>query len=92
VLKVIQEYRIGRQIGFFMLNNTLSNDTCIDYVLHKIYLYMNEKQHLRHHLQCLGHIINLIAQIYLLEKKAEETLDELELAHLRKDFEKIAAI
>ena len=75
-----------------MLNNASSNDIYIDYVLCKLYLHINEKQYLRHYLQCLGHIVNLIAQTYLLEKKVEETLDELELAHLRKDFEKIAAI
>ena len=75
-----------------MLDNVSSNDTCIDYVLHKLYLHINEKQYLRHCLRYLGHIVNLIAQTYLLGKKVEETLDELELAHLRKDFEKIAAI
>ncbi|KAJ9649996.1 hypothetical protein H2201_009323, partial [Coniosporium apollinis] len=53
---------------------------------------MNAQQRKSRRLRCLGHVINLAAQVFLLGKKAEDTLDSLALAHLRHDYEKIAAI
>ena len=53
---------------------------------------MNAKQRLRRRLRCLGHVINLCAQAFLLGKQSQETLDQLELAHLQYDFEAIAKV
>ena len=92
VLKVICEYKIGGQIGFFMLDNASSNNVCIDLILQMLYPNMSEKQHRRRRLQCLGHVINLAAQIFLLGKKAENTLDKLQMAYLCQDYEKITGI
>ena len=92
VLKVIREYRIGRRIGYFMLDNASSNDTCVDCVLRTLFPHFTKKQRERRRLRCLGHVINLAAQTFLLGTKAETTIDELEIAYLREDFEKIAAI
>jgi hypothetical protein len=92
LLKVFREYKIGGYIGFFILDNASANDTCVDLVLRKLYPKMNAKQRLRRRLRCLGHIINLCAQAFLLGKQSQETLDQLELAHLQYDFEAIAKV
>ena len=48
---------------------------------------MNAKQRLPRRLRCLGHIINLAAQAFFLGKQSQETLDQLELAYHRHDFD-----
>lgn len=90
LLEVFREYKIGGRIGFFILDNASSNDTCVDLVLRKLYPWMNAKQRLRRRLRCLGHIINLAAQAFLLGKQSQETLEQLELAYHRHDFDAIA--
>ena len=92
LLEVFREYKIGGRIGFFILDNVSSNDTCVDLVLRRLYPWMNAKQRLRRRLRCLGHIINLSAQAFLLGKKSQETLEQLELAHHRHDFDAIVKV
>jgi len=90
LLKVFREYKIGSRIGFFITDNASSNDVCIDLVLSKLYPNMNAKQRHRRRLRCLGHVVNLAAQAFLFGKQSQETLDELDLAYRRRDFEAIA--
>src|SRR5579871_908118 len=90
LLKVFREYKIGSRIGFFITDNASSNDVCIDLVLSKLYPNMNAKQRHRRRLRCLGHVVNLAAQALLFGKQSQETLDELDLAYRRCDFEAIA--
>jgi hypothetical protein len=92
LLKVFREYKIGGRIGFFVLDNASSNDTCVDLVLRKLYPRMNEKQRRRRRLRCLGHVVNLAAQAFLLGSQSQETLDQLGLANGRRDFEAIAKL
>lgn len=92
LLNVFREYKIGGRIGFFILDNASANDTCVDLVLRRLYPKMNAKQRLRRRLRCLGHVINLSAQAFLLGKQSQETLGQLELANLRHDFEAIAKV
>jgi hypothetical protein len=75
-----------------MLDNASTNDVCVDLVLRKLYPGMNAKQRRRRRLRCLGHVINLAAQAFLFGKKSQETLDELDLAYRRHDFEAIAKV
>ena len=84
--------KIGRRIGFFVLDNASANDTCVDIILRTLYPKMSQKQRRRRRLRCLGHVVNIAAQAFLLGKGAEKTLDELEIAFLRQDFQKIADI
>ena len=44
VFNVVSEYRIGSQIGYFMLNNALSNNTAVDLILKTLYPKITEKQ------------------------------------------------
>ena len=90
ILKVFREYKIGSRIGFFVLDSASTNDTCVEIILKTLYPKMNEKQRRRRRLRCLGHIVNLAARAFLLGHGAEKTLDELEIAYLRHDFQKIA--
>ena len=92
LLKVFREYKIGGRIGFFILDNASSNDTCVDLVLRKLYPEMSARQRRRRRLRCLGHVINLVAQAFLLGKQYQETLDQLELAYRRHDFDSIAKV
>jgi hypothetical protein len=86
ILKVINDYKIGKRIGFFMLDNAASNDVAVAIVLKKLMPYASEKQQARRRLNCLGHIINLAAQVFILGKDAEKTLAELELLELVGNF------
>src|SRR5436189_153017 len=92
LLKVFREYKIGGRIGFFVLDNASSNDVCVDLVLQKLYPEMNAKQRRRRRLRCLGHVINLAAQAFLFGKTSQETLEELDVAYRRHDFEAIAKV
>jgi hypothetical protein len=92
LLKVFREYKIGSRIGFFVLDNASSNDTCVDLVLRKLYPWMNKKQRRRRRLRCLGHVINLAAQAFLLGSQPQDTLEQLGLANGRHDFEATAKI
>jgi hypothetical protein len=92
VLDVIGEYRIRGRIGYFMLDNASSNDTAVDLILQTLYPNMSEKQRKRRRLRCLAHVVNLAAQAFLLGKRSDTTLEELQLAYSRHDFEAIANI
>jgi hypothetical protein len=83
---VINDYKIGKRIGVFMLDNAASNDVAVAIVLKKLMPYASEKQRARRRLRCLGHIINLAAQVFILGKDAEKTLAELELLELVGNF------
>ena len=92
VLNIVTKYRISSRIGYFMLNNALSNDTAVDLILKTLYPKITEKQRKRCRLWCLGYIVNLAAQAFLLGRAADTTLEELELAYSRQDFEAIKNI
>jgi hypothetical protein len=89
ILRVIKDYKIGKRVGFFMLDNATSNDTAVDIILSKLYPNMTPKQRLRRRLRCLGHVVNLAAQTFILGKDAEKTLTDLELLELVGNFTEI---
>ena len=63
VLEVISTYGLtGDRIGWFMLDNVNSNDTCVGEILKA--LEINDTIE-RRRLRCLGHIINLGARAFL---------------------------
>ena len=79
ILKVVRTYELtGDQIGWFVLDNATSNDTCVAEVLKD--LSINDTV-ARRRLRCLGHIINLAAKAFLFgsgdfEKEVERTEEE----------------
>jgi hypothetical protein len=92
LLQLISDYKIRGRIGFFMADNASNNDTCIDLILQNLYPHMTKKQHLRRRLRCLGHIINLCAQAFLVGKDADKICKELEAAYRDGDMKKIGEL
>jgi hypothetical protein len=89
---IFNDYRITEQIGFFMADNASSNDVCIDTVLKTLYPYMTKKQRLRRCLRCLGHIVNLCAQAFIVGKDADKVCREIEAAYREGEFAKIGEL
>lgn len=57
VLPVIKDYGFGDKLGFFVLDNASSNDTCVAELGRQFNFDPKERR-----LRCVGHILNLIAQ------------------------------
>lgn len=90
VLKLLNEYDIGGgQIGYFMLDNASSNDTAVNFILKKLCPWMEVKQRRYRRLRCLGHIINLYCQAFLMGRNSERYLAKLEKHYQRGDYAKI---
>ena len=90
IVELLKEYEIGGdQIGYFMLDNASSNDAAVDFILKEICPWMTPKQ--RHHrrLRCLGHIINLCSQAFLMGRNCEKELKKLEKHYARGDYAKV---
>ncbi len=90
ILTVFSEFRIGCKIGYFVTDNAQNNDTAIDAVIHALYPAMLKPERDKRRLRCLGHVVNLCAQAFILGKNAEEDLLILETAHASGDIDKIA--
>jgi hypothetical protein len=80
VLEVIRKYELtGDMIGWFVLDNARSNDTCVAEILKALGIDDTVE---RRRLRCLGHIINLAAKAFLfgpdpndVEKEIKKTED-----------------
>ena len=85
VIAVIREYDIARRLGFFVLDNAESNDTCVDAVLKAVRPDLEKKAR---RLRYLGHIMNLAAQALLFDTNTDaftaEILVATKLRHERK--------
>ncbi|XP_044723961.1 restless-like transposase [Hirsutella rhossiliensis] len=67
VLELLTEYDIGGdQIGYFMLDNASSNDTAVEFILKELCPWMKPQQRRHRRLRCLGHIVNLCCQAFLM--------------------------
>jgi hypothetical protein len=69
VQDVVQEYEIQSSLGCFVLDNAHSNDTAVE-KLGKLYKWPKNEYRQRR-LRCIGHIINLVAQAFILGEKQE---------------------
>ena len=92
LVRLFKEYDILDRIGFFICDNADNNDTCISYVLRKQNRRMTKKQIARRRIRCLGHVINLCAQAFLIGKDAEKVVKKLESALKDGDYKKIRAL
>jgi len=77
VIAVIEEYEITDILGYFILDNVSSNDTCVREILKKLRPDLNPK---KCRLRCFGHIVNLAAKAFYLVKK--QMLLNLRLIHM----------
>ncbi len=87
ILQVIREYGLtGNHIGWFMLDNVSSNNTCIAEILKA--LGINDTvEHRRLHY--LGHILNLAAKAFLFGSDIKSFEDELKINEEEKKQQEI---
>lgn len=85
VVQVIQEYGFEQKLGYFVLDNASSNDTCVEAILGKIRPDLIKKER---RLRCIGHIINLAAQAFLYGKDEEAFTAEVYGASMIADMKK----
>ncbi|KAG7403377.1 putative AC transposase [Fusarium oxysporum f. sp. rapae] len=90
ILELLREYDVGGdQIGYFMLDNASSNDTAVEFILKELCPWMTPKQRRHRRLRCLGHIINLCCQAFLMGRDCERYLAKLEKHYQRGDYAKV---
>ncbi|KJZ71689.1 hypothetical protein HIM_08927 [Hirsutella minnesotensis 3608] len=89
LLHIFDDYGIKGRIGYFMADNASSNDSCIDLVLQALYPNMSRKHRVRRRLRCLGHIVNLCAQAFIMGKGATKTCKDLDSAYREGDYARI---
>lgn len=68
ILSLIKEYEITSKIGYFVLDNITSNDTCVDQILRELRPDLNKKERRLH---CVGNIVNLAANAFLFGNDVE---------------------
>jgi len=76
VIAVIKEYEVTNILGYFILDNASSNDTCVREVLKQLHPNLNPKKHRLHY---FGHIINLATKAFLFGEEAEAFELEVDL-------------
>ena len=79
---VIKEFEINERLGYFVLDNAESNDTCIEHLLLKIAPQL-QKKHRR--LRCMGHILNLACQALLFGDVPEQHQANVHLVRALQD-------
>ncbi|KAJ6437886.1 transposase-like protein [Purpureocillium lavendulum] len=57
IKEVINQYEIGSKLGYFMLDNAESNDTCLETLASWFPMDVSSRR-----LRCIGHIINLVVR------------------------------
>ena len=92
LLQIFKDYKISGWIGYFMVDNTSSNDTCINAILRAIYPNMSDMQQRQRCLHCFGHIVNLCAQAFLIGKDAKKVCKNLDSAYRKADLKKIGEL
>ena len=86
IIQVIEEFKLGKHIGYFVIDNATNNDPAIDIVLKHFFPGMPLKRRNARRLRCLGHVINLAAKAFLFgtefdafERDVESTKEKSEL-------------
>lgn len=85
VIQVIQEYGMEKRLGYFVLDNATSNDTCVKAILHQLRSNLIKKER---RLRCVGHIINIAAQAFLYDNDKEAFTAEVHGARSLADVKK----
>lgn len=68
IVSVVEAYQLVDRVGYFVLDNARSNDTCAAAVIDQLGI-TDTKGHRR--LRCLGHILNLSAKAILFGENSE---------------------
>jgi hypothetical protein len=62
---LINEYEIADRLGFFVLDNASSNDTCVNEFLANLCPYISPRDYTKRRLRCWGYVLNLVAKAFL---------------------------
>ena len=82
IIEIIMEYDVVDKIGYFVLDNASSNDTCVRVVLQRLRPDLNP---IHRRLRCLGHVLNLGAKTFLFGQETEAFEAEITLQQALED-------
>src|SRR6266850_6839217 len=88
IINVIDEYELRGQLGYFVLDNVTSNDTCVREILAKLRPDLDPK---KRRLRCFGHIVNLAAKAFLFGNDPEAFEAEMMVADVLQQEKKALA-
>jgi hypothetical protein len=88
IISVIEEYELRDRLGYFVLDNVSSNDTCVREILRKLRPDLNAKNR---RLRCFGHIVNLAAKAFLFGNDPEAFEAETMVADILQQEKKALA-
>lgn len=71
VLDVVKNFRIQTRLGYFVLDNAETNDTCVKSLSDHIDLPVLSGQPFSRRLRCFGHILNLVVKAFLFGNDAD---------------------
>jgi hypothetical protein len=75
VKEVIDRYELGSKLGYFVLDNADSNDTCLKALAVWFPIDVGRRR-----LRCIGHIINLVVRAVIFGEKVGKFEEELRAA------------
>jgi len=79
IIQVIEEFKLGKHIRYFVIDNATNNDPAINIVLKHFFPGMPLKRQNAQRLQCLGHMINLVAKVFLFSTEFDTFERDVEL-------------
>ena len=82
VVSVIEDFALTTKLGYFVLDNATSNDTCITEVLQQLRTDLKPKDR---RLRCFGHIVNLVAKAFLFGTEADAIDANIAVNEIRED-------
>ena len=81
VMEVIEDFQIQQKIGYFMLDNAITNDKCVNLLADRLFLpeqaYFNKFRRLHY----IGYILNLVVKSLLFGKDAEAFENEVQTVY-----------
>ncbi|RYO03934.1 hypothetical protein AA0121_g12972, partial [Alternaria tenuissima] len=81
ILEVLENFNIQSKIGWYIGDNATSNDTCLEHLQKSLLTKHEVKFDAKHRrIRCIGHIINLSLQAFLLASSKEALLAALNAA------------
>ena len=77
LLEIFNDYKLTDLLGYFVLDNVILNDVCIDSILRTLLLNFPASKRSQRRLRYYGHILNLAVNVYLWSKDPSSFDQEL---------------
>jgi hypothetical protein len=92
LIDVIQELRITDRLGYFMIDNAESNDTCLEHLVREMVPGATEEDVEERRLRYWGHVLNLVARAFLFGTDADAfELEDAASTVLERELERLSA-